>query len=61
MFARDGSMVKPFEDAVFTMKQGDIVGPIQTDFGWHIIKLTAIQPGKQQSFDEVKGADRDRI
>jgi peptidyl-prolyl cis-trans isomerase D len=55
LFARDGSMVKPFEDAVFTMKQGDIVGPIQTDFGWHIIKLTAIQPGKQQSFDEVKG------
>src|SRR5215469_11642569 len=54
-FARDGSMVKPFEDAVFSMKQGEIVGPIQTDFGWHIIKLTSIRPGKLQSFDEVKG------
>ena len=54
-FARDGSMVKPFEDAVFSMKrEGEIVGPIQTDFGWHIIKLTAIHPGKQQSFEEVK-------
>jgi peptidyl-prolyl cis-trans isomerase D len=54
-FSRDGSMVKPFEDAVFSMKrEGEIVGPIQTDFGWHIIKLTAIHPGKQQSFDEVK-------
>jgi peptidyl-prolyl cis-trans isomerase D len=55
LFARDGSMVKPFEDAVFTMKQGEIAGPIKTDFGWHIIKLTAIQPAKLQSFDEVKG------
>src|SRR5262249_4399875 len=54
-FSRDGSMVKPFEDAVFTMKQGEVAGPIKTDIGWHIIKLTAIRPGKQQSFDEVKG------
>jgi len=54
-FARDGSMVKPFEDAVFSMKEGEIAGPVQTDFGWHVIKLTAIHPGKQQSFDEVKG------
>jgi peptidyl-prolyl cis-trans isomerase D len=54
-FARDGSMVKPFEDAAFSMKQGEIAGPIKTDFGWHIIKLTAIRPGKLQGFDEVKG------
>ncbi|HTR56861.1 MAG TPA: SurA N-terminal domain-containing protein [Casimicrobiaceae bacterium] len=54
-FGRDGSMVKPFEDAVFSMKkEGEIAGPIQTDFGWHIIKLTGIHPGKQQSFDEVR-------
>jgi peptidyl-prolyl cis-trans isomerase D len=55
-FARDGSMVKPFEDAVFTAKAGDIVGPVQTDFGWHIIKITGVKPGKVQSFDEVKAA-----
>jgi peptidyl-prolyl cis-trans isomerase D len=54
-FARDGSMVKPFEDAVFSIKrEGEIVGPIKTDFGWHIIKLTSVHPGKQQSFEEVK-------
>src|SRR5438132_5413210 len=53
-FARDGSMVKPFEDAVFSMKQGDIVGPVQTDFGWHIIRITAVKPGKTQSLDEAK-------
>jgi peptidyl-prolyl cis-trans isomerase D len=54
-FARDGSMVKPFEDAVFSGKQGDIVGPVQTDFGWHIIRITGITPGHTQSFDEAKG------
>ena len=54
-FARDGSMVKPFEDAVFSGKQGDIVGPVQTDFGWHIIRITGVKPGKTLSFDESKG------
>jgi peptidyl-prolyl cis-trans isomerase D len=53
-FARDGSMVKPFEDAVFSGKQGDIVGPVQTDFGWHIIRITGVKAGKTQSFDEAK-------
>jgi len=53
-FARDGSMVKPFEEAVFSMKPGEIAGPIETNFGYHIIKLTAVQPAKVQSFDEVK-------
>ncbi|MDQ2963644.1 MAG: SurA N-terminal domain-containing protein [Pseudomonadota bacterium] len=54
IFARDGSMVKPFEDAVFSMKAGEIAGPVQSDFGWHVIKLGAIHAAKQQSFDEVK-------
>ncbi len=53
-FARDGSMVKPFEDAVFSANQGDIVGPVQTDFGWHVIRITAVKPGKTQSLDEAK-------
>jgi len=54
MVERDGSMPKPFEDAVFSMKQGEIAGPVRTDFGWHVIKLVAIEPAKLQSFDEVK-------
>ncbi|HLX27086.1 MAG TPA: SurA N-terminal domain-containing protein [Casimicrobiaceae bacterium] len=53
-FAR-GAMVKPFEDAVFTAKVGDIIGPIETDFGYHVIKVTGITPPHVQSFDEVKG------
>jgi peptidyl-prolyl cis-trans isomerase D len=53
-FSRDGSMVKPFEDAVFAGKQGDIVGPVQTEFGWHIIRITGVTAGKTQTFDEAK-------
>jgi peptidyl-prolyl cis-trans isomerase D len=53
-FAR-GAMVKPFEDAAFGMKGGEISGLVQSDFGFHIIKLTAIRPGGARSFDEVRG------
>jgi len=49
-----GAMLKPFEDAVFSAKVGDIVGPVQTDFGYHVIKVTGIKPPHVQSFDEVK-------
>ena len=53
-FAR-GSMVKPFEEAVFAAKEGDIVGPVATDFGWHVIQVTGIEKARQRAFDEVKG------
>ena len=42
-------MVKPFEDAVFSMKEGDIAGPVETEFGFHVIRLTGIQPGKSRA------------
>lgn len=50
-----GAMVKPFEDAAFSMKGGEISGLVQSDFGFHIIKLTAIRHGGTRSLDEVKG------
>ncbi len=52
-FAR-GSMVKAFEDAVFAAKSGDIVGPVETEFGYHVIRVTGIEGGRTRSFDEVK-------
>lgn len=36
-----GRMVKPFEDAAFSAKVGQIVGPVRTDFGYHVIKILA--------------------
>jgi peptidyl-prolyl cis-trans isomerase D len=52
-FAR-GTMVKPFEDAVFSMKKGEISGPIRTRFGFHIIKVLDIQPAHTKPLAEVK-------
>ena len=52
-FAR-GAMVKPFEDAVFSMKKGDISVVVESEFGYHIIRLTDIKAPKQRSFEEMK-------
>jgi len=49
-----GRMVKPFDDALFSMKVGDIVGPVETQFGYHVIKLDAIKGGEGPKFEAVK-------
>jgi peptidyl-prolyl cis-trans isomerase D len=62
-------MAKPFEDALFAMQQGDIVGPVKTDFGWHVIPMREIKQGRQTPFEQVReqlageqaDADRERM
>ncbi|MBC7405812.1 MAG: SurA N-terminal domain-containing protein [Cytophaga sp.] len=49
-----GAMVKPFEDAANKLKVGEISDLVQTDFGFHIIQLTAIKPEAVKPFEEVK-------
>jgi peptidyl-prolyl cis-trans isomerase D len=52
-FAR-GAMVKPFEEAAFKMNKGDISEVVESDFGYHIIRLTDIKAPLQKSFEELR-------
>ncbi len=45
-FFERGAMVKPFEDAVFKLKPGEISPIVASDFGFHIIQLVEVKPGK---------------
>ncbi len=49
-----GAMVKPFEDALFAMKAGEVVGPVKTEFGYHVIKLRELKGGQGKSFEQVR-------
>jgi len=56
-----GRMVKEFEDAVFAAKPGEIVGPIESQFGFHIIRVEAFRPEHQRPFEEVEEQVRSRL
>ena len=49
-----GAMVKPFEDTVFAMKDGEISDVVESDFGFHIIQLTGIKAPKAPSFEAMR-------
>lgn len=52
-FAR-GQMVPEFDKAVFEMAEGEITGPVQTQFGYHLIKLNKKNEAKEIPFEEIK-------
>lgn len=49
-----GVMVKPFEDAVFAAKKGQLVGPVKTEYGYHIILVSDIRGGEEAGFEQVR-------
>jgi peptidyl-prolyl cis-trans isomerase D len=49
-----GAMVKPFEDAVYAMKPGEISNLVESDFGYHIIQLNDKRGGDKKTFDSVR-------
>jgi peptidyl-prolyl cis-trans isomerase D len=49
-----GAFVKPVEDAIYQLKEGEISNLVQSEFGFHIIKVTSIKPASQKSLEEAK-------
>jgi peptidyl-prolyl cis-trans isomerase D len=56
-----GMMVKPFDDAVFGQKEGEISDLVETDYGYHIIRVTGIREAKSQPLEEVRSAIEDEL
>lgn len=56
-FTKD-RMVKPFADAAFKMKKGEVSEPVKSNFGWHVIKVEDIRPITIPTYNEAKEALR---
>ncbi|MCF6282189.1 MAG: SurA N-terminal domain-containing protein [Candidatus Polarisedimenticolaceae bacterium] len=53
-FFERGIMDKAFEDAAFSLQQGEVSGPVRSEFGYHLIKLTEIKGADIKPFSEVR-------
>ena len=52
-FFQRGRMVKAFEDAAYAAKKGEIIGPVASDFGYHVIQVTDVKPAQVKSLAEA--------
>jgi peptidyl-prolyl cis-trans isomerase C len=56
-----GETVPNFEEAVFNAQQGEIVGPVETEFGYHLVEVTDIRQQSTQPLEEVEGQIREQL
>jgi peptidyl-prolyl cis-trans isomerase D len=49
-----GMMVPAFEEAAFRLTPGEVGAPVQSEFGWHVIRVTGVQPAQVKPFAEVR-------
>jgi len=55
---RKEDMVAPFSEKAFSMQAGEVSEPVQTQFGWHLIKVEKVNPASEQTLDEAADAIR---
>lgn len=60
-FVTRGAMVKPFEDAMFALKKGEISNVVETEFGYHIIQLNDVKPAVVPPFDKVRATIENEV
>jgi len=60
-FVTRGAMVKPFEDAMFALKKGEISDVVETEFGFHIIHLNDIKPAVVPPFEKVRATIENEV
>ncbi|MCC7464007.1 MAG: peptidyl-prolyl cis-trans isomerase [Gammaproteobacteria bacterium] len=53
-FANRSAYVKPFADALYALKPGEISQPVRTQFGYHLIQLEEVKPGQKKTLDSAR-------